>query len=318
MKNLERGILYGIILGFVLLSVYHDIKWTNSVQNLRVGDGDRHGYGYGYGINMFGVTDDAKVAEEDVDIDINIDKYNDNDNDDNDNDNNDNDDHDDGETKEAAEAVKSAGSEEPVTLSSKQQQQQQQQQQETQTQPKNYIPASPEQIVVEHLSDLGYDNKEEDGNGCQLYTFLLDRFDEEKNVVIDNGDENNKNENENNENNNNDTLKTEIIASLQADLKAYHKGLQKYNELVQNFSPVPDVMESIVEITTDPNDSSKKIYRTNHKVCETLRLHPDGLDALFLEESKESTKRTRTRTRRRKLKDEEEKVEGGGGGGGGR
>ena len=52
------------------------------------------------------------------------------------------------------------------------------------------------------------------------------------------------------------------------DLMRYRQHLKNHTQAIQNFEPIPDLLQSIIS-------------SGSHDVCETARPHPQGLEALF-------------------------------------
>lgn len=137
-----------------------------------------------------------------------------------------------------------------------------------------YSPASSEQFVVDHTHEFGFD-KNREAFGCQLYPFFLDNFDPAR---IENGQmqgfvnrvvayaEKRKD------------VDMTFAKDLTKDMEAYDKYLKEYTRAIQDFQPVPDLMASIVSV--DAKDG--KTINTNHDVCNTVKIHPDGLPGIFL------------------------------------
>ena len=61
----------------------------------------------------------------------------------------------------------------------------------------------------------------------------------------------------------------ETASEIHSDLLAYRTILEKYNKAVAHFEEIPDVMESIQK-------------DGDHRVCETARIRPDGMNAFFV------------------------------------
>ena len=106
---------------------------------------------------------------------------------------------------------------------------------------KEYIPASCEKYIVEHAEKLGYGSTkvwttDEHGldlaRGCAIWS----------DPKISNED-------------------------VYNSLHSYLSDLDKYNEAMKNFEPIPDLFDEIRE--------------GNYDACLSARVHPDGLSALF-------------------------------------
>lgn len=56
-------------------------------------------------------------------------------------------------------------------------------------------------------------------------------------------------------------------------LVAYKKDIDKYNEIIMNFKPVPSIMDKIRQEGVGVEEKSK--------ICDSLRLHRDGMQGIF-------------------------------------
>jgi len=101
---------------------------------------------------------------------------------------------------------------------------------------------------MDNLDKLGYNMSI--SSGCTIYPFLTGK-----------------------------STDTDFANNLHENLESYDMYLEEYNNSTQEFKPVPDLMKSIFF----END----INTINHDVCDTLRIHPEGLRAIF-PKSKES------------------------------
>ncbi|KAL7448511.1 hypothetical protein ACHAWC_000685 [Mediolabrus comicus] len=59
--------------------------------------------------------------------------------------------------------------------------------------------------------------------------------------------------------------------AIHGSLTAYTKELDKYNELIKKFEPVSSIMNKIKQ--GDEEEQSK--------ICDSLRLHPNGMKGIF-------------------------------------
>jgi hypothetical protein len=97
-----------------------------------------------------------------------------------------------------------------------------------------YVPSSIEQYILDNSERLGY-NESGDPLVCGLWT--------DPEVTADQPD-------------------------IHPNLHAYVAGLENYSQAIHSFSPISDLMPSIIE------------HGTN-EVCDTTRIHPDGHEGLF-------------------------------------
>jgi uncharacterized protein YxeA len=102
---------------------------------------------------------------------------------------------------------------------------------QTTTQSKEYEPSSIEKYIIENLVNLGYDKESKSTSGCAIW-------------------------------------KNESASDIYSDLHEYGKSLDEYNKAVQNFTEIPDLMESIKA-------------SGDHQICESAKIHPDGIEAFF-------------------------------------
>ena len=104
----------------------------------------------------------------------------------------------------------------------------------------HYIPSSSENYIMEHAQKLGYDSSA-NPTGCNIW------------------------------NNINDT--NEVIYN---QLQSYSTDLDNYNNAVQEFKPIPDLMIGIKE--------------GDYSVCKSTKLHPDGMLGMFPSKQLSNTK----------------------------
>ena len=95
-----------------------------------------------------------------------------------------------------------------------------------------YIPSSTEKFILENAADLGF--SETNAKGCSIW---------------------------------NDPKATS--PEIYAGLTSYAVDLDRYNQAVNDFAPIPDLLKSIQQTGS-------------HEVCaDASRPHPDGIQALF-------------------------------------
>eukprot|EP00536_Pseudo-nitzschia_multiseries_P015121 jgi/Psemu1/327791/estExt_fgenesh1_pg.C_8240002 len=111
-------------------------------------------------------------------------------------------------------------------------------------------------------------------SACQLYSFLLEdeyfESDSEEGRTVKYNAESMKNYLVAGKDN-------PVASKLHPNLRSYDRYLKDYVAAVQNFEPVPDLMDSIVRKDEKNNNG----YVADHSVCKTLRIHPDGLPGIF-------------------------------------
>ena len=60
-------------------------------------------------------------------------------------------------------------------------------------------------------------------------------------------------------------------------LVTYKKDIDKYNEIVKKFKPIPSIMDKLRRGGVEQQSAQQ--------ICEILRLHPDGMKGFFLASS---------------------------------
>lgn len=101
-----------------------------------------------------------------------------------------------------------------------------------------YIPAQIEQYILDNMVNLGYSKTDVNPSGCDIWT--------------------------------NPNATTNEIYGL---LTSYGRELDRYSETIQNFQPVPDLIQTMKK------DFS--LQGANNSLCRKLRLHSNGLKGLF-------------------------------------
>ena len=109
-----------------------------------------------------------------------------------------------------------------------------------------YSPGKVEQIIMDHLVEWGWDKAKRNVKGCDIWKSEPDNEAAER---------------------------KETTTDISQLLNSFRRELNGYYKIINSFQPtIPDVLEAIR--ASDSRHSQEKI-------CETLRLHPDGIQALF-------------------------------------